>query len=48
MKGTTISISEAAKKELLREMAKLQLKWGRKVDFEDVINVLGSWEEKKT
>jgi hypothetical protein len=42
MKGTTISISEAAKKELLREMAKLQLKWGRKVDFEDVINVLGS------
>ncbi|MBS7251351.1 MAG: hypothetical protein KIH08_12315, partial [Candidatus Freyarchaeota archaeon] len=34
---TTISISEAVKKELLREMAKLQLKWGRKVDFEDVI-----------
>jgi hypothetical protein len=37
MKRTTISLSEAAKKELLREMAKLQLKWGRKVDFEDVI-----------
>ncbi|MEM2146048.1 MAG: hypothetical protein QW279_11855 [Candidatus Jordarchaeaceae archaeon] len=37
MKRTTISLSEAVKKELLREMAKLQLKWGRKVDFEDVI-----------
>jgi hypothetical protein len=38
--GTTISISETAKKELLREMAKLQLKWGRKVDFEDIITHL--------
>nr|MDO8079323.1 hypothetical protein [Candidatus Freyarchaeota archaeon] len=37
MKRTTISLSEAVKKELLREMARLQLKWGRKVDFEDVI-----------
>jgi len=37
MKRTTISVSEAAKKELLREMARLQLKWGKKVDFEDVI-----------
>ncbi len=40
MKRTTISISETAKKELLREMAKLQLKWGRKVDFENVIMYL--------
>ena len=37
MKRTRISVSEAVKKELLREMARLQLKWGRKVDFEDVI-----------
>lgn len=37
MKRTTISLSEAVKKELLREMARLQLKWGRRVNFEDVI-----------
>ncbi|MBS7246898.1 MAG: hypothetical protein QXN15_07535 [Candidatus Jordarchaeales archaeon] len=37
---TTISLSDAVKRELLREMAKLQLKWGRKVDFEDAIMYL--------
>lgn len=40
MRRTTISLSEAVKRELLREMANLQLKWGRKVDFEDAIMYL--------
>lgn len=33
----TISISQGVKRELLREMSKLQLKLGRLVDFEDII-----------
>lgn len=47
MKRTTISISEGVKKELLREMSKLQLKWGKRVDFEDVIWFLITQNRKR-
>ena len=47
MKRTTISISESVKKELLREMSKLQLKWGKRVDFEDIIWFLIMQNRKK-
>jgi len=47
MKRTTISVSESVKRELLREMSKLQLKWGKKVDFEDILWFLIMQNRKK-
>ena len=40
MSSTTITISERTRRELLRVAGQLQLKRGKKVDYEDVIEYL--------
>ena len=46
MASTTITISEDTRRELLKMAGELQQKWGKKVDYEDVIGYLLKREGK--
>ena len=44
---TTISITDDVKKELLKLAAELQLKYGRRFNFNDTIRYLLNWSKKR-